>query len=82
MSVAGTIARADFQKRLLASANERGLAVEQILRIYQPLYQEDAIECLIVDHDAGAVTVWADPTGKITRGPEPGFGREPKPDTE
>ena len=32
------------------------------------------IECLIVDADVGAITVWCDPTGAITRGPKRGFG--------
>lgn len=71
------IARTAFQKRLFESLREKGITIKDLLRIYQPYESGDEIECLIVDHSAGAITVWCDPTGKITHGPEPGFGPEP-----
>lgn len=78
--IARVIAGTAFQSKLFKALTDAGLKPERLLRQYQPYTATEEIECLIVDHEQGALTVWCDPTGKITRGPEPGFGREPETD--
>ena len=79
--VAGIVARTDFQAKLLDSLKALGLTVER-LWLFQPLDCRDAIECLIVDHERGALTVYADPNGKIVSGPHAGFRDRPEDEDE
>jgi hypothetical protein len=80
MTVAGVVARTEFQAKLFESLTAAGVKIEQVVGIYQPLSARDHIECLIVDMEQGPLTVWCDPQGKITKGPWEGF-RDP-PDAE
>lgn len=73
--VARIVARTDFQRVLLESFTGAGLTVER-LWVFQPLDARDAIECLIVDHERGALTVYAGPDGQIIAGPFDGFGHD------
>jgi hypothetical protein len=68
------LATTPFETAILRGMRTEGLEVRRILRIFHPLGTGLPAEVLFESKGNQAGTLWVDPSGKIIRGPVPGFG--------